>query len=151
MRKKSETEKALTGTTRPDRVKKLAPVVTSKKAKPGEMTEAEREVYDHLIEHLTAAGTLNAVDVYSVELAAKIIELAKRAALEVNGKPLIQEFKTGAKQVAPEISVFEKTFAMFQKASTMLGLDPKARSLIGVEPTKADEGDPIRELLKKHG
>lgn len=151
MRKKNDTQKAVQGTARKDRTVKLNPVVKADVAKPGEMTETERKVFDTIIEHLKENGTFKPVDVYPATQAARCIVMMEQASSLLQAEGIIQTYKTGAKQIAAELSAYDKAFSMFQKLSTMLGLDPKARSLMGITTDNQEAVDPIAELLKKHG
>ena len=115
------------------------------------MTEAERTVFDTIVEHLKESGTFRPVDVYAITQAARCVVIMEQATAGMAKSGIIQVYKTGAKQVSAEMTAFKQAFDIYQKLSTALGLDPKARGLIGGEVAKDEAEDPIRSLLKKHG
>lgn len=156
MKRKSDKEKRVQGTARPDRVKAVKVVSLSSMPQPAAWLEDDARVYYRQIcKHLQEAGALHDIDSIMVSMCANALFQYARLAIILNrpsrkGRAggVIQVFKTGARQVSPEFTALKEFAKQYQDFSKLLGLDPKSReALLAFTQEPEEERDPLDDLL----
>ena len=107
---------------------------------------ATEKVYQKKIKDITVEqGTYTPADDFIIEQAAAVLAQIDIARKELNKAGHIQEFSTGAKQIAPELNSWRGLLNDFQRYADLLGLSPKSRARMGVETKPAEEKqDPFK-------
>ena len=124
--------KALQGTDRPGR--RVLPVKQLGLSRPEpvfDFSDAERKLYDDLVEHLDHYGLLHKVDAVGLSLLAKNIAIMKWCADQLNGPgDVVQVFDNGTSNVSGMYTAYTKAQAAFQSLMAKWGLSPVDREKI---------------------
>ena len=99
------------------------------------------EVWNDLSPKLERLGILTEID--SLAFTALCIEWAEYVKLRTMGGESIQTFESGAKQVAPEISISHKCLTQLLKLFGEFGLTPSSRSRLSISPEDDDDMDDL--------
>lgn len=161
MRKKTQDEKALSGTTRLDRTGELrAKVVTVKEIpKPQKyLTRIGSDVYREICEHLLKHNGLCKIDslyisqiAHSYSIYRKMAEHIKEKEKRHFGSGYFKTHKSGATQISDEYVVMNREKEAFEKGCRALGLNLASRDKIiayAKQNEGADEKDPFAEMMK---
>ena len=158
---KTKNEKLLSGTYRPDRDNpqrfKLnkTTLIESLPDPLGELSESERELWVKYCEIKIDNNTLTAADLPEIETLCRLI--TKRSDLfdSIQKSGLVLTFKTGHRQVSPELSIIEKLDRLINAKLRLLGLDTvnlkkvdAINAKIDYNPESQAKRNQIDELLK---
>lgn len=156
MKRKTGKEKRIQGTARKDREKKTKVVSISELPDPATWLHKEaHEIYFEICRHLKKVKALHMIDGHVVSMAANALYQYGKMAIVVNrpsrkgraGGP-IQVFKSGARQISPELSAMKEFAKQYAEFSKVLGLDPKSReALLAFTEEEDEEKDPMDELV----
>ena len=115
------------------------------------MTRTERKYYNIIKKAMTEAGVYNPATDVVIEHAAVTLSMIDDAKKAVNESGQIQTFKTGAKQIAPEVNNLRGLLSDFLKYADKLGLTPGAMQKLGggIEEEKPDTKLSIMSFAKK--
>lgn len=98
-----------------------------------DMTRKERKYYNRIKKGMVAAGIYTDINDSVIEHAAITLSLVDDAKAAVEKSGQIQTFKTGAKQIAPEVNNLRGLMSDFLKYADKLGLTPGALQKLGGE------------------
>lgn len=104
--------------------------------------------YDKILESVKRTGRYNEADNVLIEHAALTLSLIEKANKELKKSGMIQTFKTGAKQIAPEINNLRGLLADFRKYCDDLGLSPAARKSLDIQIVEEKKVSRIMQLRK---
>jgi len=108
---------------------------------PEYLSEKALEVWNDLSPKLERLGILTEID--SLAFTALCIEWSEYVRLRTMGGESIQTFESGAKQVAPEISISHKCLTQLLKLFGEFGLTPSSRSRLSISPEDDDDMDDL--------
>jgi len=97
------------------------------------MTRKERKYYNRIKKGMVDAGIYTDINDSVIEHAAVTLSLVDDAKAAVEKSGQIQTFKTGAKQIAPEVNNLRGLMSDFLKYADKLGLTPGALQKLGGE------------------
>ena len=148
MRKKTAEEKKREGTYRKSRdVERVLPIspITGIPEPLNALTESQERAYYYLFDLLKESKLVVAVDVVILTQLAIAIDLAEQARQALEQAGTIQTYKTGARAVSPELSVWRQATEVIERLGAKFGLSPKDRNRL-LEAVKKEE-EPILDPL----
>ena len=147
--RKAAALKALQGSERPSR--ELTPMLKKLPEKPRPvftLSDAELEIYQNLIEHLSEYQLLHTVDSIGLSVMAKNIAIMRWCADELESiDDVIQVFENGTSNVSGLYTAYTKAQQSFQSMMSKWGLSPVDREKIAGMVIGHDEDD-VYEKLK---
>lgn len=155
MRKKSEEDKNLQGTARSDRKKsaKGDALKLPRVPKYLKLNTQAKNFYRLFGNALIKAEVLSNIDAVGLAMFAMNLDMYARAVEELEGADLIQEFKSGAKNISAEVSLFYKAQDTIFKYFKFFGATPYHRerilSFLEDNAEVADEDAALVALLKE--
>lgn len=148
--RKAAALKALQGSDRPSR--DLQPVLKKLPEKPRPvftLSDAELQIYENLIEHLSEYQLLHTVDSIGLSAMAKNIAIMRWCAEELEGiDDVIQVFENGTSNVSGLYTAYTKALQSFQSMMGKWGLSPVDREKIAGMVIGHDQDD-VYEKLKQ--
>ncbi len=136
--------KLLKGETRTERLNQNEPKPIAIAPDPPEyITGKALEVWRELSPKLERLGILTEIDFLA--FSALCIEWAEYIKLRTMEGETVQTFESGAKQVAPEVSISHKCLTQLMKLFGEFGLTPSSRARLSISPQ--DDDDDMEGLL----
>lgn len=155
--KKTEKEKELQGTTRPDRnttaldQQPARPLPLSFPEPPDWISDDAKKVYCELARHVNRVKALWDIDHMAIGQAATWIVFWRENINSAMNNP-VQTFDSGVQQISPQIVAIEKAESRILKYFEILGIGPKSRESIGLFKSSggSEESDPVQQLISKY-
>lgn len=95
------------------------------------MTATEKKYFNRIKEAMQSAKIYSDVNDIVIEHAAVTLAMIDTAKKAVKTKGQIQNFKTGARQISPEVNNLRGLMSDFRKYADTLGLTPSALQKLG--------------------
>lgn len=149
--RKAAALKALQGTERPSReIKPLIKTLPERPRPVFTLSDAELEIYRHLIEHLAEYQLLHTVDSIGLSVMAKNIAIMRWCAEEIESiDDVIQVFENGTSNVSGLYTAYTKAQQSFTSMMSKWGLSPVDREKIAGMVLGHDEDDVYEKLKAK--
>lgn len=113
------------------------------------MNRYEKKYFRQIKKVLVDISVYSPADDFTIQQAAEVLHKRDKAKELVDKAGQIQSFKTGARQISPEINNWRGLNQDFLKYAALLGLTPVARlKLNALEKKEEQPNDPLQGLRK---
>jgi P27 family predicted phage terminase small subunit len=107
------------------------------------MTATEKKYFNQIKTAMQEAGIYSAPNDTLIEHAALTLVMIDAAKQAVKKQGQIQKFKTGARQISPEVNNLRGLLSDFRKYAETLGLSPATLQKLGGKDDKEEEAPKV--------